>query len=71
MRFMGTAATPPATLLSGLFDVLDHHVRTRPDAPALVVTQQRIAVTYATLGRWADDVAAGLTADGLRRGQVI
>jgi len=71
MRFMGTAATPPATLLSGLFDVLDHHVRTRPDAPALAVTQQRIAVTYATLGRWADDVAAGLTADGLRRGEVI
>ncbi|AKS32835.1 FadD7 family fatty acid--CoA ligase [Mycolicibacterium goodii] len=68
---MTSAETPPTTLMSGLFDVLDRHVHTRPDATALVVTEERVPVTYATLGRWVDGAAAALAAAGPRRGEVV
>lgn len=57
------------TPMTGLSDVLDQHVRTRPNATALVTKGQRVA--YATLGMWVDDVAAGLAAARLRRGDVV
>ncbi|MBU8830087.1 FadD7 family fatty acid--CoA ligase [Mycolicibacterium goodii] len=63
--------TSPMTSMTGLFDVLDHHIRTRPDATALVATGQRVPATYATLGRWVGDAAADLAAAGLRPGDVV
>lgn len=60
---------PPA--ITGLTDLLDQHVRDRPDAPALVVTGDRIAVSYSALAAVVDDVAARLASAGLRRGDVV
>jgi acyl-CoA synthetase (AMP-forming)/AMP-acid ligase II len=60
---------PPA--ITGLSDLLDQHVRDRPDTPALVVTADRIAVSYSTLAALVDDVAARLAVTGLWRGDVV
>jgi hypothetical protein len=42
-----TRMGPPA--ISGLVDLLDQHVRDRPDARALVVTCDRVQVSYGVL----------------------
>jgi acyl-CoA synthetase (AMP-forming)/AMP-acid ligase II len=60
---------PPA--ITGLADLLDEHIRDRPDAPALVVTGNRLPVSYAALGALAGDVAARLGSIGLRRGDAV
>jgi acyl-CoA synthetase (AMP-forming)/AMP-acid ligase II len=57
--------------ITGLTDVLDQHVRDRPDAPALVVTADRITVSYSALAAVVDDVATRLAGAGLRRGDVV
>ncbi|MFE5707083.1 FadD7 family fatty acid--CoA ligase [Rhodococcus koreensis] len=57
--------------ISGLFDVLDQHVRDRPDARALVVTGDRIPVSYGALAAVVDDMAAHLGSTGLRRGDAV
>lgn len=57
--------------ISGLFDVLDQHVRDRPDARALVVTGDRIPVSCSALAALVDDVAARLGSTGLRRGDAV
>jgi acyl-CoA synthetase (AMP-forming)/AMP-acid ligase II len=53
-------------VFTGLGDLLDQHVRDRPNARALVVTGDRIGVSYSVLARAVDDVAARLRNTGLR-----
>ena len=60
---------PPA--ITGLIDLLDRHVCDRPDAPALVVTRDRVPVSYGALAAVVDDVAARLDSTGLRRGDAV
>ncbi|MEV0277762.1 FadD7 family fatty acid--CoA ligase [Streptomyces sp. NPDC050610] len=60
---------PPA--LTGLDDLLDRPAREDPGAPALVVGGERLPLSYGALAASADDVAARLTAAGLRRGDVV
>ena len=60
---------PPA--ISGLFDLLDQRVRDRPDARALVITRDRIPVSYGELGTLVDDVAVRLGSTGLHRGDAV
>ena len=60
---------PPA--ITGLVDLLDRHVRDRPAARALVVTGDRVAVSYGALGALVDDVAVRLGRTGLRRGDAV
>jgi acyl-CoA synthetase (AMP-forming)/AMP-acid ligase II len=60
---------PPA--ISGLFDLLEQQVRDRPDTRALVITSDRIPVSYGELGTLVDDVAARLGSTGLRRGDAV
>ncbi len=53
-------------VFTGLGDLLDQHVRDRPNARALVVTGDRVGVSYSVLARVVDDVAARLRNTGLR-----
>ncbi|MGW2054232.1 FadD7 family fatty acid--CoA ligase [Streptomyces sp. NPDC001840] len=60
---------PPG--VTGLVDLLDRHARDRPDARALVVTGDRLGLSYGALAALADSVAARLTGAGLRRGDAV
>lgn len=60
---------PPA--ITGLIDLLDRHVRDRPGARALVVTRDRVHLSYSVLAALANDVAARLGSTGLRRGDAV
>src|SRR5690349_2010979 len=60
---------PPT--ISGLFDLLDRHVRDRPDARALVVGSDRLPISYGELAVLVDDVANRLDRSGLRRGDAM
>lgn len=60
---------PPT--VTGLADLLDRHVRERPHARALVVTGDRVHLSYRALAALADGVAARLGGTGLRRGDAI
>jgi acyl-CoA synthetase (AMP-forming)/AMP-acid ligase II len=53
-------------VFTGLGDLLDQHVRDRPNARALVVTSDRVGVSYSVLAGVVDDVAARLRNTGLR-----
>jgi len=60
---------PP--VITDLVDLLDRHVRDRPGARALVVTGDRVYLSYRALATLADDVAARLGSTGLRRGDAV
>ncbi|MDQ0597703.1 acyl-CoA synthetase (AMP-forming)/AMP-acid ligase II [Streptomyces canus] len=60
---------PPA--VTGLVDLLDAQVRERPYARALVVTGERVHLSYRGLAALADGVAARLGGTGLRRGDAV
>ena len=60
---------PPA--ISGLFDLLDQHARDHPGARAMVITSDRIIVSYGELSTLVDDVAARLGSAGLQRGDAV
>jgi acyl-CoA synthetase (AMP-forming)/AMP-acid ligase II len=60
----------PATV-TGLVDLLDAQVRERPYARALVVTGERVHLSYRGLAALADGVAARLGGTGLRRGDAV
>jgi acyl-CoA synthetase (AMP-forming)/AMP-acid ligase II len=60
---------PPA--ITGLFDLLDRHVRHQPDARALVITSDRIPISYGELGTLLDVVAVRLGSTGLHRGDAV
>jgi acyl-CoA synthetase (AMP-forming)/AMP-acid ligase II len=57
--------------VSGLVDLLDRQVRERPDARALVVSGERVPLSYGALAALADDVAARLRGAGLGRGDAV
>ena len=63
------AYLPPA--ITGLTDLLDQQVRDRPGATALVVTGDRIPLSYGALAALADEVAASLSRAGLGRGDAV
>jgi acyl-CoA synthetase (AMP-forming)/AMP-acid ligase II len=63
------AYLPPA--ITGLIDLLDQHVRDRPDAPALVATGDRTPMSYGALALLVDDVATRLGGTGLRPGDAV
>ncbi|MFD3843986.1 FadD7 family fatty acid--CoA ligase [Streptomyces sp. NPDC058642] len=60
---------PPT--VTGLVDLLDAQVRERPYARALVVTGERVHLSYRGLSALADVVAARLGGTGLRRGDAV
>ncbi|MCT9083950.1 FadD7 family fatty acid--CoA ligase [Streptomyces fulvoviolaceus] len=60
---------PP--VVTGLVDLLDRQVRERPYARALVVTGERVHLSYRGLAALADDVAARLGGTGLRPGDAV
>jgi acyl-CoA synthetase (AMP-forming)/AMP-acid ligase II len=60
---------PPA--ITGLVDLLDRQVRDRPGARALVVTADRITLSYRALAAMVDDVAARLRTMGLHRADPV
>lgn len=57
--------------VAGLVDLLDRQVRERPDARALVVTGERVHLSYRGLASLADDVAGRLGGAGLRPGDAV
>jgi acyl-CoA synthetase (AMP-forming)/AMP-acid ligase II len=57
--------------VTGLVDLLDRQVRERPGARALVVTGERVQLSYRSLAALADDVAARLGGAGLGRGDAV
>ncbi|GAA1262712.1 FadD7 family fatty acid--CoA ligase [Pseudonocardia aurantiaca] len=57
----------PSPAITGLADLLDGQVRERPGARALVVTGDRMTLSYGALAAVVDDVAARLRSTGLRR----
>ncbi|MFF7277514.1 FadD7 family fatty acid--CoA ligase [Streptomyces griseorubiginosus] len=57
--------------VSGLADLLDRQVRERSSARALVVSSERVQLSYRALAALADDVAARLDGAGLRRGDAV
>ncbi|MFE4910193.1 AMP-binding protein [Streptomyces sp. NPDC056652] len=57
--------------LTGLADLLDEQLRERPGAPALVVGQDRVPLTYRALDGLIERVAGRLGREGLRRGDAI
>lgn len=60
---------PPA--VTGLADLLDRQVRERPYARALVVSGDRVHLSYRGLATLADDVATRLVRTGLGRGDAV
>jgi acyl-CoA synthetase (AMP-forming)/AMP-acid ligase II len=58
-------------VITGLSDLLDRHVRDRPGSRALVVTGDRVPVSYGALGGLIEDAAARLRSTGLRRGDAV
>ncbi|MEU9173362.1 FadD7 family fatty acid--CoA ligase [Streptomyces sp. NPDC048420] len=57
--------------VTGLVDLLDRQVRERPYARALVVTGERVQLSYGALSALAQDVAARLGGAGLRPGDAV
>ncbi|MFE3031134.1 FadD7 family fatty acid--CoA ligase [Streptomyces canus] len=57
--------------VTGLVDLLDEQVRERPYARALVVTGERVQLSYRALASLADEVAARLGGAGLRPGDAV
>ncbi|UIX29698.1 FadD7 family fatty acid--CoA ligase [Streptomyces sp. GQFP] len=60
---------PPT--VTGLADLLDRQVRERPYARALVVSDDRVHLSYRGLAALADDVATRLVRTGLGRGDAV
>jgi len=61
----------PAPEVTGLADLLDRNVRVRPDAPALIVGEDRVPLSYGVLAALADDVAAWLSGTDLLPGDAV
>ena len=70
-RVVGGANMYVAPTITGLVDLLDRQVSDRPEAQALVVTGDRIPVSYGALDALVDDMAARLRSTGLRRGDAV
>src|ERR1700754_672212 len=70
-RIVGSANPYVAPTITGLSDLLDRHVSDRPEAQALVLTRDRVPLTYGALAALVDDMAARLRRMGLRRGDAV
>jgi acyl-CoA synthetase (AMP-forming)/AMP-acid ligase II len=70
-EFVRGANTHVRPAFTGLVDLLDQHVRDRPEARALVATGDRKQVSYRTLAAMVEDVAVRLGSTGLRRGDAV
>ena len=70
-RVVGGANMYVAPTITGLVDLLDRQVRDRPEGRALVLTKDRIPVSYGALAALVDDMAARLRSTGLRRGDAV
>jgi acyl-CoA synthetase (AMP-forming)/AMP-acid ligase II len=57
--------------IPGMVDLLDRQVRDRPGARALVVSADRIPLSYRALATMVDDVAARLRGMGLHHGDPV
>lgn len=57
--------------VTGLAELLDRQVRERPGARALVVTGERVQLSYRVLADLAGEVAGRLGGAGLRRGDAV
>ncbi|WP_425827572.1 AMP-binding protein [Streptomyces fractus] len=60
-----------ALTVTGLADLLDRQARARPHAPALVVGDERVPLTYEALDALAERAAERIAAAGLRPGDVL
>lgn len=66
----GTIGYRPPTL-TGLADLLDEQVRERPGAPALMLAEGRVRLSYGALDTLVGDVATRLRQLGLRPGDLL
>jgi acyl-CoA synthetase (AMP-forming)/AMP-acid ligase II len=60
-----------APAITGLVDLFDRHVVDRPEEQALVLTKDRIPLSYGALAALVNDMAARLRSAGLRKGDAI
>ena len=70
-RVVGGANMYVAPAITGLVDLLDRQVSDRPEGQALVLTRDRIPLSYGALAALVDDMAARLRSTGLRRGDAV
>jgi acyl-CoA synthetase (AMP-forming)/AMP-acid ligase II len=70
-RIDGDANTYLAPVITGLVDLLDRQASDRPEGQALVLTRDRIPVSYGALAVLVDDMAARLGSAGLCRGDAV
>ena len=70
-RVLGRAHMFVAPTITGLVDLLDRQVSERPKRRALVLTGDRIPMSYGALDALVNDIAARLRSTGLRRGDAI
>src|SRR5712671_5305204 len=65
----GTFVDLRAMSTLNLAGIIEQHVRRRPERVAVVFGEKRI--TYAALNAWANQIAGGLAASGVRRGHHV
>jgi acyl-CoA synthetase (AMP-forming)/AMP-acid ligase II len=70
-RIVGGANIYVAPTITGLDDLFDRQVIDHPERRALVLTCDRIPLTYGALAALVDDMAARLRSTGLRRGDAV
>lgn len=70
-RVVGAANMYVAPAITGLVDLLDRQVSDRPEGQALVLTRDRIPLSYGALAALVDDMATHLRNTGLRRGDTV
>ncbi|MER5915702.1 FadD7 family fatty acid--CoA ligase [Streptomyces sp. NPDC001982] len=71
MASAGTATPYRPLAVTGLSDLIDRPAKDRPAMTALIVTEDRVPVSYALLDAVADEVAARLAGAGLRPGDPV
>jgi acyl-CoA synthetase (AMP-forming)/AMP-acid ligase II len=70
-RLVRGAKTYVAPTITGLVDLIDRQVITRPEGQALVFAKDRIPLSYGALSALVNDVAARLSRTGLREGDAV
>ncbi len=70
-QVVGGANMYVAPTITGLVDLLDRQASDRPEGQALVLTRDRIPVTYEVLAALVDDMAGRLRSAGVRRGDAV
>ena len=70
-RVVGGANVYVAPAITGLVDLLDRQAIDRQKGQALVLTKDRIPLSYGALAALVNDMAARLRNTGLRRGDAV